>query len=205
MNIAILAHEKKKELMVQFCIAYKGILVKHNLIATGTTGGLIIDATGQYPTSSSGADLYVDYIRFAYNSTLTGIKVNGKAAKPESDTTFTYTIDSDLMPSLEFIGEVSDQAQKIVWSEAVEMGYNVRTAMITNFAEDGTSTNYTLKLKRQLDSNSDLKGIVIDGDTLSNFDSNTKDYTIQIASKRTSLLDIQPSLMQSIMYRAMPT
>lgn len=165
----------------------------NNLLISGLD--IIIDATGQYPTSSSGADLYVDYIRFAYNSTLTGIKVNGKAATKESDNTFTYTIDSDLMPSLEFIGEVSDQAQKIVWSEAVEMGYNVRTAMITNFAEDGTSTNYTLKLKRRLDSNSDLKSIVIDGDTLSNFDSNTKDYTIQITSKRTSLLDIQPVLV----------
>lgn len=165
----------------------------NNLLISGLD--IIIDATGQYPTSSSGADLYVDYIRFAYNSTLTGIKVNGKAAT-KSDNTFTYTIDSDLMPSLEFIGEVSDQAQKIVWSEPVDtMGHNVRTAMITNFAEDGTSTNYTLKLKRQLDSNSDLKGIVIDGDTLSNFDSNTKDYTIQIASKRTSLLDIQPVLV----------
>ena len=46
MNIALIAHDKKKELMVQFCIAYKGILEPHNLFATGTTGGLIIDATG---------------------------------------------------------------------------------------------------------------------------------------------------------------
>ena len=46
MNIALIAHDKKKELMVQFCIAYKGILEKHNLIATGTTGGLIIESTG---------------------------------------------------------------------------------------------------------------------------------------------------------------
>ena len=46
MNIALIAHDKKKELMVQFCIAYKGILSKHSLVATGTTGGLITDATG---------------------------------------------------------------------------------------------------------------------------------------------------------------
>ena len=46
MNIALIAHDKKKELMVQFCIAYKGILSKHKLFATGTTGGLIIEATG---------------------------------------------------------------------------------------------------------------------------------------------------------------
>ena len=46
MNIALIAHEKKKELMVQFCIAYAGILAKHNLCATATTGNLISDATG---------------------------------------------------------------------------------------------------------------------------------------------------------------
>lgn len=46
MNIAFIAHDKKKELMASFCIAYKSILAKHNLFATGTTGAIIIDATG---------------------------------------------------------------------------------------------------------------------------------------------------------------
>ena len=46
MNIALIAHDKKKELMVQFCIAYKGILSKHKLFATGTTGGLVVETTG---------------------------------------------------------------------------------------------------------------------------------------------------------------
>ena len=46
MNIALIAQNKKKELMVQFCIAYCGILAKHNLCATATTGKLIMDATG---------------------------------------------------------------------------------------------------------------------------------------------------------------
>ena len=46
MNIAFLAHDKKKELMVQFCTAYKSILIKHNLFATATTGRLISDHTG---------------------------------------------------------------------------------------------------------------------------------------------------------------
>ena len=46
MNIALIAHDTKKELMVQFCIAYCGILSHHNLCATGTTGKLIADATG---------------------------------------------------------------------------------------------------------------------------------------------------------------
>ncbi len=46
MNIALIAHDKKKELMVDLCIAYKGILEKHNLYATATTGSMIIEATG---------------------------------------------------------------------------------------------------------------------------------------------------------------
>ena len=46
MNIAFLAHDKKKELMVQFCTAYKSLLSKHNLYATATTGRLIADNTG---------------------------------------------------------------------------------------------------------------------------------------------------------------
>ena len=46
MNIAFLAHDKKKELMVQFCTAYKSILSKHTLFATATTGRLIADNTG---------------------------------------------------------------------------------------------------------------------------------------------------------------
>ena len=37
MNIALLAHDGKKELMVQFCIAYCGILAGHDICATNTT------------------------------------------------------------------------------------------------------------------------------------------------------------------------
>ena len=45
MNIALIAHDAKKELMVQFCIAYYGILCRHNLCATATTGRLVSEAT----------------------------------------------------------------------------------------------------------------------------------------------------------------
>ena len=46
MNIALLAHDGKKELMVQFCIAYCGILSGHDICATNTTGKLVSEATG---------------------------------------------------------------------------------------------------------------------------------------------------------------
>ena len=46
MEIGIIAHDMKKELMAQFCIAYCGILCKHNLCATGITASYISEATG---------------------------------------------------------------------------------------------------------------------------------------------------------------
>lgn len=60
MNIALIAHATKKELMVQFCIAYCGVLSKHNLCATGTTGKMVAEATGlnvqRYLSGSQGGD-----------------------------------------------------------------------------------------------------------------------------------------------------
>ena len=70
MNIALIAHDKKKDLMVDFCIAYKGILQKHNLCATGTTGSLIADATGLsvnlFLSGPQGGDQQIG-ARIAYN------------------------------------------------------------------------------------------------------------------------------------------
>ena len=45
MNIGLIAHDSKKTLMQNFCIAYRGILSKHELFATGTTGRLIEEVT----------------------------------------------------------------------------------------------------------------------------------------------------------------
>ena len=60
MNIALIAHDSKKELMVQFCIAYCGVLSRHNLCATATTGKLVSEATGlhiqRYLSGSQGGD-----------------------------------------------------------------------------------------------------------------------------------------------------
>ena len=61
MDIAIIADDNKKELMAQFCIAYCGILSRHHLCATDTTGRYIKDATGLdietfMPGSSGGTE-----------------------------------------------------------------------------------------------------------------------------------------------------
>jgi methylglyoxal synthase len=45
MNIAFIAHDSKKKLMQNFCIAYRGILCKHELYSTGTTGRLVEEVT----------------------------------------------------------------------------------------------------------------------------------------------------------------
>lgn len=70
MNLALIAHDKKKELMVQFCIAYCGILSKHNLCATGTTGKLVSEATGltvtRFLSGPQGGDQQIS-ARIAYN------------------------------------------------------------------------------------------------------------------------------------------
>lgn len=60
MNIALTAHDAKKELMVQFCIAYCGILSRHTLCGTGTTGKMVSEATGlklqRFLSGSQGGD-----------------------------------------------------------------------------------------------------------------------------------------------------
>ncbi len=45
MNIGLISNDSKKELMQNFCIAYKGILSRHELYATGSTGRMIEDVT----------------------------------------------------------------------------------------------------------------------------------------------------------------
>ena len=45
MNIGLIAHDTKKKLMQNFCIAYRGILARHTLFATGTTGRLVEEVT----------------------------------------------------------------------------------------------------------------------------------------------------------------
>ena len=46
MNIALMSHDNKKDLMVQFCTAYAGILSHHHIYATNTTGHMVAEATG---------------------------------------------------------------------------------------------------------------------------------------------------------------
>jgi len=70
MNIALIAHDKKKELMVEFCIAYSGILKKHKLCGTSATGTCVEEATGlsvtKFLSGSQGGDQQIG-ARISYN------------------------------------------------------------------------------------------------------------------------------------------
>ena len=67
MNIGLLAHNSKKRLMEDFCLAYKKILEKHELYATGTTGRRIEEVTKLHvhkflPGSIGGEKQFVEMI-----------------------------------------------------------------------------------------------------------------------------------------------
>jgi methylglyoxal synthase len=70
LNIALIAHDKKKDDMVNLCIAYQQILKNHTLCATGTTGRLIAEATGleihRFLSGPLGGDQQIG-ARVAYN------------------------------------------------------------------------------------------------------------------------------------------
>ena len=70
MDIALIADDTKKELMTQFCIAYCGILSKHNICATSTTGKLVSEATGlpvtRFLSGPQGGDQQIS-ARIGYN------------------------------------------------------------------------------------------------------------------------------------------
>ena len=70
MIIALTAHDAKKELMIQFCIAYCGILSRHDICSTGTTGKLVSEATGleiqKFLSASQGGEQQIS-ARISYN------------------------------------------------------------------------------------------------------------------------------------------
>lgn len=147
------------------------------------------------------AEMYVDYLRFSYNSTLTSIKVNDSVAAKDGNA-FSYTLpdsENTLIPTLAFTGEVADQAQKVVWSNEIkEGGYGVRNATITNYAEDGTSTEYTLQVKRPLDTKNTLGDLKVNGTTISAFADTKTEYTVHLASTTKHLPDVQPVAASSL-------
>ena len=157
--------------------------------------------SGRNGTEAQKATMYVDWCRFSYNNTLTSLKVNDSVATLDGNT-FSFTLpdpENTLVPTLSFNGEVADQAQKVVWSDEVKgEGFGIRTAAITNYAEDGSRKEYTLELKRPLDTKNTLSDLLLNGSTIAAFDANTTEYTVHLSSAIKHLPDVQPIAASSL-------
>ena len=156
------------------------IILNSYYTVSGTTGNL-----------SDPADMYVDWIKFTYNSALSKVLVNGEEAT-KSGTKFTYTLPSSedkSQPELTFVGEVSDQAQIITWT-AENKGK--RIAMVRNFAEDSvTSTLYQVEIVRPLSTVNTLAALEVNGLPVDEWNAEKTDYTVYVPFGQKRIYDIQ--------------
>ena len=100
--------------------------------------------------------IYIDRIAFVYSSALTALTVNGVPATLNGKDFTVALEDAEVeLPTLAFTGEVPDQQQLVSWSDSWTIAGTTatRTATITNYAEDGTSTVYTLTVTRPVSTN----------------------------------------------------
>ena len=167
----------------------------------GVTGlDVIIDATGIYPDAKADANLYVDYLRFSYNSTLTGVKVNGTDATKSGNAFKVLLDDSEdpYLPTLTFVGEVSDQAQLVTWTDRPDsIGCQHRKATIINYAEDGTHTDYTLTVLRPRNNTNTLANILLNDTSLKDFNATTVNYTVTLPAN-SPLPSVRPVLANGL-------
>ena len=152
--------------------------------------------SGKNGTVGGEAKMYVDWMKIAFNHTLTSMKANGLAAI-KSGNAFEVTLDNSEYiekPILSFTGEVRDQAQDVVWKDTTfDADFETRTADIRNWAENGVDyTDYTLTVKRPLDEVNVLSALLAAGDTMNTFNPATTSYTITIPSSQRNLPDLQP-------------
>lgn len=100
--------------------------------------------------------IYIDRIAFVYSSALTGLTANGVPATLNGNDFTVALEDSEVeLPTLAFTGEVPDQQQVVSWANLWTIAGTTatRTATITNYAEDGSSTVYTLTVTRPVSTN----------------------------------------------------
>ena len=163
-----------------------------------TTLNILINSYKQIDGTivASGANMLVDKITVSYNHTLTGLKVDAINATMTGNAFSATLTDPERieLPVLSFTGEVADQAQTVTWKAPTkDANYETRTATIRNFAENGTSyTDYTLTVKRPLDTKNELANLLIDTVQVTGFATNKTDYTITLPITRRNLPDVQP-------------
>lgn len=116
MNIAIIADDKKKELLAQFCIAYCGTLSKHTLCATNTTAKYVSDATG------------LEIEKFLSGSQGGGQQILSRIAYDEIDMLI-YMRDPDAYHSPDS-KEVTDNLLRLCDIHSVPVATNIATAEV---------------------------------------------------------------------------
>ena len=142
------------------------------------------------------AEMYVDWLRLSYNHTLASMKVDEFDATKDGNA-FTATLtDPERIekPILSFTGEVRDQAQDVAWSaETKDVDFGVRTATIRNWAENGADyTDYTLTVKRPLDTRNYLANLIVDSLAITGFDPEVTEYTVHMPASRRNMNDLIP-------------
>lgn len=157
---------------------------------SGTTGGLGTEGMGTV------SEMYVDWLQFSFNHTLTSMKVDEfDAAKSDNAFSATLTDPERIeLPVLSFTGEVADQAQDVTWAAPVkDADFETRTATIRNWAENGVDySDYTLTVKRPLDTRNELANLLLDTVMINGFAANKTDYVVTLPASRRNLPDIQP-------------
>ena len=151
-----------------------------------TQGGLGTEGFGTV------AEMNVDWLRLSYNNELSKIKVNGNEVAASSKT-LTYTLPSSEtigVPQLDFIGQVTDQAQKVEWSD-LDPRALTRQATITNYGEDGKSTEYKLTITRPKSKINTLSSIFVDGAPVNGWASDITEYEVQVPNGQMRLHDVQ--------------
>ena len=140
-------------------LANAGKVIKQLNINIDASNGYLagVDVAGTFKNYINYGDvIYIDRIAFVYSSALTAITVNGILATPNGNEFTVALEDSEVeLPTLVFTGEVPDQQQLVSWSNdwTIADTTATRTATITNYAEDGSSTVYTLTVTRPISTN----------------------------------------------------
>ena len=122
-----------------------------------------------FGVNRSTSQMIVDNLRLNYSSVLNGIRVNGNPAE-QSGNAFAATIDADYFgtPQLVFEHAVADQMPVVTWSEEQN---GERKATIKNYAENLSSTDYTLTVTRPKSKNTNCE-----------YDLNGRDLTVKKGS-----------------------
>ena len=144
MDIAIIADNNKKELMAQFCIAYSGILGRHHLCATHTTGQYISDATG------------LDIETFLTGSTGGMEQISAKISYNEIDLVF-YFRSTD--PAKE-ISEAEDNLLRLCDVYNIPLATNIATAEALVTALEAGNLNWREFINPRSEYNMKKRGLI---------------------------------------------